>query len=116
MYHKQVNFKLPSKTYLIAIPPYSKPDVKIVNLSEEIIKGVIPSLQPRAKLINDSTLIYEEIDFSEARIEKKKNSILEIIGYVWYREYYCAQVKINTHSFDINSNQLNNNQKCKIDY
>ncbi|MCK7528249.1 MAG: hypothetical protein MZV64_67095 [Ignavibacteriales bacterium] len=43
-------FKLPSKTFLIAIPPYSKPDVKIANLSEEIIKGVIPSLQPRAQI------------------------------------------------------------------
>ncbi len=99
-------FKLPSKTFLIAIPPYSKPDVKIANLSEEIIKGVIPSLQPRVKLINDSTLIYEEIDFSEARIEKKNNPILEIIGYVWYRDNYCVQIKINTHSFDINSNQI----------
>ncbi len=107
-------FKLPSKTYLIAIPQYSKPDITIENLKEEIINGVIPSLQPRAKLINDSTLIYEEIDFSEARIETKKNSILEIIGYVWYREYYCAQVKINTHSFDVSSNQLKIIKNAKL--
>ena len=39
-------------------------------------------------------------------MEEKNSPILEIIGYAWYREYYCVQVKINTHSFDIYSNQL----------
>lgn len=107
-------FKLPSKTFLIAIPPYSKPDIKIVNQKEEIIKGVIPSLQPRVKLLDDSSLIFEDVDFSEAVSEDRIQNSVQIIGYGWYREFYCVQVKINTHSFDVNLSQLKIIKSAKI--
>jgi hypothetical protein len=107
-------FRLPSKTFLIAIPPYSKPNIQLTDLQVVNIKGVIPSLQPKVKLLNDSTLVSEDIDFSDAVIEKKNNSNLEIIGYGWYQEYYCAQVKINTHSFDLITNQINRIKSVKL--
>jgi len=99
-------FKLPSKTFLIAIPPYSNPNIQMADQHFEIIKGVIPQLHPRSKLLNDSTLIYQEVSYSEAVIEKKSTNDLEIISYGWYRNYYCIQIKINTHSFDPNTNQI----------
>src|SRR5574338_407340 len=37
-------FKLPSKTFLIAVPPYSKPNITLSIIEEEVIKGVIPSI------------------------------------------------------------------------
>lgn len=111
-------FKLPSKTFLIAIPAFSKPVIKMFNQKEEIINGVIPSLQPRVKSLNDSTLVYENIDFSNAVIEEKNQNAVQIIGYGWYREFYCVQVKINTHSFNINKNQITriSDAKLSIDF
>jgi hypothetical protein len=111
-------FKLPSKTLLIAIPPNSKPSIQLTNQHEEIIKGVIPSLNPKVKLLNDTTLIYEQVEFSDAVVENKTNYDLEIIGYVWYREYYCVQVKINTHKFNVNANEIKRikNAKLRIDF
>lgn len=112
------NFKLPSKTFLIVIPPYSKPNIQIAAKQEEIVKGILPSLQPKVKLLNDSTLVYEEVEYSDAIIENKNQNIIEIIGYGWYREYYCAQIKINTHSFNASTNQITSikNAKLSIDF
>ena len=111
-------FKLPSKTFLIVIPPYSKPNIQIAAKQEEIVKGILPSLQPKVKLLNDSTLVYEEVEYSDAIIENKNQNIIEIIGYGWYREYYCAQIKINTHSFNASTNQITSikNAKLSIDF
>ncbi len=107
-------FKLPSSTYLIVIPQNSKPNISITSLETEIIKNVIPVLQPKAKLINDSTVVYEQIDFSNALMDNKPNSFIEVIGFVWYREFYCAQVKINTHQFNINSSEISRIKSGKI--
>ena len=107
-------FKLPSKTYLIAIPPYSKPNIQLTDQQEEIIKGVIPSLHPKVKLLNDTTLVYEQVEFSDAVVEDKTDYDLEIIGYVWYREYYCVQVKINTHKFNLNANEIKRIKSAKL--
>jgi len=107
-------FKLPSNTYLIVIPQNSKPNISITSLETETIKNVIPVLQPKAKLIDDSTLVYEQIDFSDAVIDNKSNSSIEVIGFVWYREFYCAQVKINTHQFNINSSEISRIKSGKV--
>lgn len=111
-------FKLPSKTFLIAVPPYSKPNIQMAAQQEEIVKGILPSLQPKVKLLNDSTLVYEEVEYSDAVIENNYQNIIEIIGYGWYREYYCAQIKINTHSFNVSTNQITRfkNAKLSIDF
>ena len=107
-------FKLPSKTFLISIPPDSKPEIIISDQQNEIIKSVIPSLQPKLKSLNDSTFVYEEVSFSNAVIEPQKNSPLEIIGYGWYRDNYCVQVRIYTHTFDVASNQINRIKSLKL--
>ncbi len=107
-------FKLPSQTFLIAIPPDSKPEIKITDQQYEIFKSVIPSLQPKVKSLNDSTLVYEEVSFSNAVIEPPKISQLEIIGYGWYRDYYCVQIKIYSHSFDISSNQISRIKSLRL--
>lgn len=103
---KAGKFKLPERTYLIAIPPFSKPEIKITDQKEEILKNIIPVLQPKIKLLNDSTLVNENIDYKNALIDNNGNNILEVIGYSWYHNFYCAEVKLATHFFDTNLNQL----------
>ena len=112
------NFKLPSRTFLLAIPPFSKPVIKIANKNEEILKNIIPAVQPLVKSLNDSTLVYEEVDLSEVKRDGKNVNDIQIIGYSWYREFYCAIVKINTHQFNVNTNELKRikNLKLNIDF
>ena len=74
-------FKLPSNTFLIVIPQNSKPNISFTSLETETIKNVIPVLQPKAKLIDDSTLVYEQIDFSDAVIDNEPNSSIEAVSY-----------------------------------
>jgi|WetSurMetagenome_2_1015567.scaffolds.fasta_scaffold06308_2 hypothetical protein len=107
-------FKLPSRTFLLAIPPFSKPEIKIVNKNEEIFKNTIPSIQPRVKRVNDSTLVYEDVNISEVVIDKKNKTDIQIAGFSWYREFYCAIIKINTHQFDINTNQISRIKSVKL--
>ena len=80
-------FKLPSSTFLIVIPQNSKPNISFTSLETEIIRNVIPVLQPQAKLINDSTVVYEQIPFSEAVVDNNKPEIVKVVGFVWYREF-----------------------------
>ncbi len=103
---KAGKFKLPEQTYLIAIPPFSKPEIKIADLKEEVLKNIIPTIQPKIKLLNDSTLVNEDIDYRNALIDNNDGNFLEVIGYSWYHNLYCAEVKIATHFFDVNLNQL----------
>lgn len=107
-------FKLPSQTFLVVIPPNSKPEIKITDQQIETIQAIIPSLQPGIKSVNDSILVSENIEYSNAIVEQKKSSPFEIIGYGWYRDYYYVQIKIYTHLFDIFSNQINRFKTLKL--
>lgn len=106
-------FKLPSKTFLIAIPKLTKPIIKMVNVHSEIISNTIPEVQPRSKKINDSTIVYEKVKFEEAIVDDTHNDV-ELLGYTWYREFYCAIVKINTHKFDYNTRQIIRINNCDL--
>ena len=55
----------------------------------------------------------KKLIFQKHELIIKVHSTIEVIGYGWYRDFYCAQVKINTHSFDINLNQISRINKYK---
>jgi len=57
---------LPSKTFIVALPPYSKVKVQLINLKYDFISNVIPRSNPKISLASDSSLIY-----SETQIEQK---------------------------------------------
>ncbi len=90
------------------------------SLETETIKNVIPVLQPKAKLIDDSTLVYEQIDFSDAVIDNEPNSSIEVIGFVWYREFCCAQLflKLILINFNNSRNEISRikNGKVSVDF
>lgn len=108
------HLKLPAQTFLIAIPANSKPEIRISNKEEESISNVIPTLQPIVNRLNDSTLVNVEVDFNDAKYDILQKNDIEIIGYNWQRENYCAVVKINTHRFDLNKNQITRIKKLVL--
>lgn len=99
-------YKLPSKTILIALPAYSKPEISVISFDEKIHSKTIPQLNPVLKKINDSTIVEDYSDLSYKTQQGISNKIIEILGYGWYRNYYCAQIKINTHHFNETNNSI----------
>ncbi len=111
---KSGEFKLPSKTFLVAIPKDAKPVFYITDKNEEIVRNIIPRIQPVAKAINDSVIIYEEVDYSDAKLNDLQQNDFEVIGFTWYRENYCAIIKIYTYKFDVFSNQITRLKSFKL--
>jgi hypothetical protein len=92
---------LPSKTIIIAIPPESKILITVTDKRFEKIKSVVPKSNPLVELGVDSNLIYKDTrlsskySLSDAYPEEEIN----IEGYTWIRDYYCAIIRINTHRY-----------------
>src|ERR1039457_4921953 len=53
-------YKLPGRTLLVAIPPGSKPQFNIVESKEELLKNILPEVNPAAVQDKDGTIIYKE--------------------------------------------------------
>ncbi|HQI41236.1 MAG TPA: hypothetical protein PK665_09095, partial [Ignavibacteriaceae bacterium] len=111
---KSGEFKLPSKTFLVAIPKDAKPVFYLTDKNEEITKNVIPKIQPVAKAINDSVIIFEEVDYTDAKLNNLPQNDFELIGFTWYRENYCAIIKVYTYKFDVSSNQITRLKSFKL--
>ena len=93
---------LPSKTYFIAIPPLSKISIKLTEQKFNFIQNVQVALNPEVKLSNDSILVYKDSkpDLSKFVSDQFPSAEVEVIDYTWLRDYYCAVIKVNTHSYN----------------
>lgn len=93
--------KLPYKEVVIAIPPYSNPIIADISFVENIESLVIPELNPIARKINDSTIVYDEVDIpKQANVNNGLEKRVEIIEKFWFRDFYCAKIRINTYAFN----------------
>lgn len=96
---KPGSFKLPSEYLNLAIPPYSNPTIKFTVVKETNYRKTIPSVNPMLTMLNDSTLSEIQTDIKEVK-QSSNTPAVEIVGYFWFREFYCVSIKINTHLFD----------------
>ncbi|MCK5705591.1 MAG: hypothetical protein KAI29_30790, partial [Cyclobacteriaceae bacterium] len=99
---------LPSKTLIVALPPYSNLKVQLINQKSDFIQNVIPRSNPKINLASDSSLIYTEtqIEQKHYRSELFPSQQFEITSYTWIRDYYCAIIKINTHRYNWQKRQV----------
>jgi len=107
-------FKLPSQNYLIAIPPNSKPQVTIINKEEKLFNSVIPKVNPKLVKNNDSSFSLIEVDLQNSI--QSNEPLLEVKGYTWYRDFYCAVIKLNTHSYNLENSSLTEFHNIKIQF
>jgi hypothetical protein len=93
---------LPNKTYFIAIPPLSKISIQISNQRYNHIADSEIALNPETYLSADSVLIYQESkpDLSKFISDDFPSNEIELIDYTWLRDYYCALVRVNTHTYN----------------
>ncbi|MGB9663700.1 MAG: C25 family cysteine peptidase [Ignavibacteria bacterium] len=102
--------KLPVKVYFIAIPPESKIQVDLLNKSYTEISDVLIEKNRKPRLVDDSLIVYEKFESDDLIFnnfsEYYPKDEIEVIDYIWVRDYYCAIVKINTHTYFFNSKVL----------
>lgn len=97
---KSGKYKLPSRDLIVAIPPHSVPKVSLNSFTEKKIWNVIPSINLKLEMIDDSTFLIKEFTHREKISEELDKQTIEIKGYFWLREFYCIHIKIHTHKFE----------------
>ena len=111
---------LPSKTFIVALPPYSKIKVQVINQKYDFIPNVLPRSNPKISLAGDSSLIYSETEIEQKHYKSElfPSQQFEITGYTWIRDYYCAIIKINTHRYNWQKRQVEilNTAKLKVQF
>ncbi|HEY4755980.1 MAG TPA: C25 family cysteine peptidase [Ignavibacteriaceae bacterium] len=107
-------FKLPAHYFLVAIPPNSKPQISVISNEEKITSAIIPAINPKLLKNNDSSLLLIEVDVPIS--EQINRPLLEVIGYTWYRDFYCAVIKLNTHSYSKEKSILTEFNNIKIQF
>ena len=103
---KPGEYKLPSKTLIVAIPPNSNPLLKVINKNEKVLENTIPEVNPEIFRLNDSTLVYKEVQKSQKLSTKSLKPIVELGTKFWYRDFYCVEVIVNSHQFDPSRNAI----------
>lgn len=107
---KPGSYALPSGEIFIALPSYSKVNIKVLPVSEDRIKGR-PLLNPNLKLLNDSTLTYYPATIKQNY--KNDNRLFRLKGYLWIKNYYCVDLELNQYRFN-NSDIISQLKKIKI--
>jgi hypothetical protein len=107
---------LPSKTYLIAIPPSSQVKLQLTEQKYDYINNVEAELNPEVILSKDSSITYKESkpDLSKFYSDQYPVAETEVIGYTWIRDYYCAVIKVNTHNYNWKKKEIRELQSCKL--
>ncbi len=104
-------YALPSKNVFIAIPPGSSVIIQQKILKEREFNFDL-GINPRPILLNDSTtsFTYKKINFKHI----SNRPIVELIGYLWIDEFYCAHIRINQYSYNGKEKKVKEIQKIKL--
>ena len=94
----QTNYQLPKKSIIIAIPPNSTIYAELKSKNEIIHSNTIPINNPIVKKSDEGiNYFYENVHLPN--LSSTKN-IIDEIKYFWLRDFYCAEIPINTHRFN----------------
>ena len=111
---------LPSKTYFVAIPPNAKINLQLQNQKYNFINNAEIKLNPSVFLSSDSSISYKESkpDLSKFSSDEYPSLESEVIAYTWIRDYYCAVIRINTHTYNWKKKEIRELLSCllKIDF
>lgn len=106
-------FKIPYDELIIAIPPYSKPSINLQVLEKNTIKNAIPACNPEIELAADSSVKYNTIPVTSA-LRKISGAQIELKGYFWYRDFYCAHIRVQLAEYSFASNSIEEISRYKI--
>ena len=91
---KPGELSMPTNDLFIAIPYNSVPEIKFLKIKSKTLLAT-PYINPEPEKINDSTLIYKDIDPKSVKYPD-----FEIKGYDIIDNYYCIHLKVHPITFD----------------
>lgn len=106
--------KLPSKIFYLAIPPESKIEISISEKFTSEKSNVLIQVNPKIRLENDSLIIYESTELDQSLYQQSFYPVneIEILGYLWIRDFYVAVLKLNTHRYSLLERKLTIIDSC----
>lgn len=109
---------LPSRNIIIAIPPYSKISSRISNKQEKILQKIDIKVSPKISFDNDSTIQYKETDISTNYLQDDlyPSKQIEVLGYTWIRDFYCAVIKINPYQYNWKSKSIYVIENAQVEF
>lgn len=92
---------LPSRSFIVAIPPMSKVIASLKDKIEIEYKNVKIDISPDVVLNSDSSIQLKEraIDLKYLSADTYPETEVEVIGYTWLRDFYCAIIQVNPYLF-----------------
>ena len=108
---------LPSKTIIVAIPPNATAIVNLKEKKETSIADVSLNFNPKVYLDKDSLISYREGGISDLYLTSDAfpSKQVEVLDYVWIRDFYCVVIKINPVQFYWKSKSVTVLESAKID-
>lgn len=108
---------LPSKTIIVAIPPNATVMVNLKEKKETTISNMTLNFNPVVYMDKDSLVEYRESEISDVYLTSDAfpSEQIEILDYVWIRDFYCALIKINPVQFYWKSKSLTVLESAEID-
>jgi hypothetical protein len=99
---------LPTRDIIIALPSYSKVTAELTILSESKIKGR-PIINPSVNASDNKSVTYRDVP---AKGNNLQRNLIEIKGYLWFRNYYCVHLKI--YQYLSNNDIIEELEKVKL--
>jgi hypothetical protein len=99
---------LPSRDIIIALPSYSKITANLTTIFANKIKGK-PVINSSVSTTDNKSVIYKEVPAKGNNLQK---NLIEIKGYLWFRNYYCVHLKI--YQYISNNDIIEELQRVKL--
>jgi hypothetical protein len=101
---------LPTRDVIIALPSYSKITANLTTISANKIKGR-PVINSSVSSTDNKSVIYKDVPAKGNNIRK---NLIEVKGYLWFRNYYCVHLKI--YQYLSNNDIIEELQRVKLTF
>ena len=99
---------LSSKVVYVAVPPKSSVTAALSNKKVNTTPSADFQINPSISLSKDSVVKYKSENLYPEYFQGDTYPLndLEILGYTWIRDYYCAVIKINLETYNWKKKEL----------
>ncbi len=110
---KAGTLKLPYQDLIIAVPPNSKPSITLSPIKSEIIANASVRLNPKQVWNGKDAYELEEQTRPTAQVTSLPLQF-EVVNYFWYRDLYCAHVRVRLAAYNYSGNSVDELSSYKI--
>ena len=114
-YSKAGEFNLPEKHLIVAIPPDANPALTFKVVNFEVMEKTVPYTNSEIIKLNDSTVSYKKTNYRDGIRTYQSKPVVEIGKKFWYRDFYCMEIIIHSHQFNIGNSSITVNKRIDID-